>query len=404
MSEVMRHQQLSAVLREAIADGEWGVGDELPSTRELASAHSVSTTTVNAALAALERAGLILRRPNRRALVRGTPQQRRARQIAVLVMPDALADPASAPWQLTVSAAADASMLEAGFSPVRVALWPRETADLRGAVNRMMEQLLEAKVAGVVLLGRYQGSRLLAEGLDREGLPWVSLRPLESGMHSNFVGVDFRSAGYTLGRAMLACGRRNLVYLNSSPGRQLNQPAPIFDGLQAAHLDAGEDNRGIRFLHCDDHERETGREVVARHLASESAPHGIVTTGDLLALGAMDACRQHGLRVPGDVAVVGGTGSDVAAHAHPSLTTIAQPMTGIGRALARYLLRAIHEGVHSFPGRELPADIVVRESFPIPRAVMDQLNAAPITPEQRVVADGATEPATATDEAATSAC
>jgi len=83
---------------------------------------------------------------------------------------------------------------------------------------------------------------------------------------------------------------------------------------------------------------------------------------DLSATGAMQALTDSGRRVPQDVAVVGFDDIPAAAHAHPPLTTVHQPLREMGETAARMLL-AHFEGT-PLPDRPtvLPATFITRES------------------------------------------
>jgi DNA-binding LacI/PurR family transcriptional regulator len=99
-------------------------------------------------------------------------------------------------------------------------------------------------------------------------------------------------------------------------------------------------------------------------LAAEIAanlPEALVCYDDLLALGLMDALRDHGIRVPDDVWIVGFDGIPFAGISNPRLTTVAVPSAEMGQIAASSLIRAVHDGVLP-DGVMLPVEIVVRES------------------------------------------
>jgi len=83
---------------------------------------------------------------------------------------------------------------------------------------------------------------------------------------------------------------------------------------------------------------------------------------DLSALGAMRALKDHGLRVPEDVSVVGFDDVQIAAFHNPSLTTIRQPLNQMGNVAARVLLQRIR-GQATFPDSvPILPELVIRES------------------------------------------
>ena len=81
-----------------------------------------------------------------------------------------------------------------------------------------------------------------------------------------------------------------------------------------------------------------------------------------MALGAYEALRRAGLRIPDDVSVVGFDDLPEVRWSSPPLTTVRQPLSEMGTLAARTLLRlASGEKVESMRF-ELPTQLVVRDS------------------------------------------
>jgi DNA-binding LacI/PurR family transcriptional regulator len=86
----------------------------------------------------------------------------------------------------------------------------------------------------------------------------------------------------------------------------------------------------------------------------------VFANSDLFALGAIDALRAHGRRVPDDVAVMGYDDIAIAAYANPPLTTIRQAGPLVGTLLASTLVQRLETG--AITNVTIPAELVVRES------------------------------------------
>ena len=88
----------------------------------------------------------------------------------------------------------------------------------------------------------------------------------------------------------------------------------------------------------------------------------MVCYDDIAAIGAIRAIRDHGLRVPEDISVVGFDDIQSAAFQNPSITTIRQPLHQMGTIAARVLLQRVR-GQDSVPDTlaVLP-ELVIRES------------------------------------------
>jgi LacI family transcriptional regulator len=97
----------------------------------------------------------------------------------------------------------------------------------------------------------------------------------------------------------------------------------------------------------------------------------LVCYNDVSAFGAIRALKDHGLRVPEDVSVVGFDDIQSAAFHNPSLTTIRQPLNRMGEVAARILLQRIR-GQQKFPDAvSIMPELVIRESTcpPSPRRI-----------------------------------
>jgi len=94
----------------------------------------------------------------------------------------------------------------------------------------------------------------------------------------------------------------------------------------------------------------------------ERAPDfdAIFANSDLLAIGAIDALRVAGRRVPDDVAVIGYDDVSVARYCEPPLTTVRQDGPLAGRLLAENLIQHIQTGV--LTNVSIPAELVLRGS------------------------------------------
>lgn len=91
-------------------------------------------------------------------------------------------------------------------------------------------------------------------------------------------------------------------------------------------------------------------------------PTAIITSSDQMAFGVYEAARQHGLRVPDDVSVVGFDDLPEVRWSSPPLTTVRQPLSEMGALAARTVLRLAGGDEIESPRVELATELVVRES------------------------------------------
>jgi DNA-binding LacI/PurR family transcriptional regulator len=107
---------------------------------------------------------------------------------------------------------------------------------------------------------------------------------------------------------------------------------------------------------------EGGREGVTAVLREGDGVTGILVGNDLAAVGALDALRQRGLRVPEDVSLVGYDNIALAGLGHINLTTIDQPRREMGVTAVRLLLERREEDRRTARHLVVPPSLVVRGS------------------------------------------
>lgn len=107
---------------------------------------------------------------------------------------------------------------------------------------------------------------------------------------------------------------------------------------------------------------DSGMAAMTSLLAEHPDTDGVFTANDLMAQGAVQVLRDHGRRVPQDVAVVGFDDSSVAVTCRPRLTTVRQPVEEMAATMARLLDDHI-KGVRTEPTSVIfDPELVVRDS------------------------------------------
>jgi LacI family transcriptional regulator len=97
-------------------------------------------------------------------------------------------------------------------------------------------------------------------------------------------------------------------------------------------------------------------------LSLDNPPTAIFASNDVMAMGAMDAVRTRGLRVPDDISIVGFDDIPQAELIHPALTTVRQPLEQMGRVATQVLLDLLKNPLKQINRIELPTELIVRSS------------------------------------------
>ncbi|GAA2469517.1 LacI family DNA-binding transcriptional regulator [Streptomyces thermolineatus] len=224
--------------------------------------------------------------------------------------------------------------------------------------ERLAGYLTSHRVDGVLLVAVHRDDRL-AELLERIEIPAVlagrrsGTEPLTH-VHPDNVGGAVRAVRHLLER-----GCRNVATITGPLDMDVGHAR--LQGWSEA-LRAGGAEPEDDLVATADFTEEGGREAMRALLERRPDLDGVFAASDVMAAGALQVLREHGRRVPEDVAVVGFDDSIVARHTDPPLTSVRQPVEEMGRTMARLLLEQIAE-----PGGErrhvvLDTELVLRDS------------------------------------------
>jgi LacI family transcriptional regulator len=160
-------------------------------------------------------------------------------------------------------------------------------------------------------------------------------------------------------RHLLELGHERIAAITGPPGWMATEER--LGGYHAALAAAGVPADGSLVVESN-FELEGGREAAATLLDRPDRPTAIFAFNDPLAVGAMQAALARGLRIPGDLSVVGFDDTAEAEIVTPQLTTVRQPLAEMGR-MAVSLLSRLRLGQRVEALRvELATRLVVRES------------------------------------------
>lgn len=106
----------------------------------------------------------------------------------------------------------------------------------------------------------------------------------------------------------------------------------------------------------------SGYNAMKRLVSLPEPPDAVTAASDSIAVGAMVAIGEAGLRIPEDIAVTGFDDEGFAATLRPSLTSVRQDASGMGTAAAEAVLRMLENEAIEPPVIVLPTELIVRES------------------------------------------
>lgn len=225
--------------------------------------------------------------------------------------------------------------------------------------STFLDDVFDRGVDGIVLAAVDAASAGVLKPADM-GVPVVCVGQRLDHPRIDVVTVDDEQGSYEVTRHLL--GRRpKRVAMIEGP---TTTGAARIAGFTRAVAEAG---RTIdpTLMVTGDWTRHGGYEAMRQILGRKrrTAPDAVFCANDLMAIGAIDALREAGLDVPGDVAVAGFDDVDAATIVRPPLTTVVNPAYDIGVNAGKLLVTRL-SGEYDGEAREvgLPCPLVVRDS------------------------------------------
>ncbi len=199
------------------------------------------------------------------------------------------------------------------------------------------------KADGLILLG--YGDYLAYESklahLVAKGTHFVRWGPVLQGQPGFSIGCDNAQGGALAGRHLIERGRKKVAFLGDA-STHYPEFFARYCGCDGALREAGLRMNPALQVDAPSTEQagyDAARELMSRGLAFDA----VFAASDLIAIGAMHALKEAGLRVPEDVAVVGFDGTPMARFSNPPLTTVVQDTSKAGELLVDTLLLLVRD-------------------------------------------------------------
>lgn len=217
--------------------------------------------------------------------------------------------------------------------------------------------LTEKRVDGAIVLA-YNISEEILEQSARKEFPVILLDRIVDNKFVVSIEVDNEEGCYMAAEYLIEQGHRDIAYIGGQAIDRLHMKRVY--GYESALHKHGLDARG-RLHQFGIFNRDNGYNMTKMLIAQGNLPTGIMYANDEMAIGGMKAFKEHGIKVPSDVSVIGFDDIELAEYVQPSLTTVMQPKYERG-ALAAHLLFQVLEGKAVDDHYKLPTQLVIRDS------------------------------------------
>jgi LacI family transcriptional regulator len=199
---------------------------------------------------------------------------------------------------------------------------------------------LARRIDGFLLCGpRVDDEQLPA--LIEDGFPMVVVGSFP-GISAHLVAADERRSARMAVEHLIQLGHTKIACISNCPAEYVMSSERVFgyqDAMKAAHLKWEE-----TWIHYANFDAQSGYDAMLPLLDLKPMPTAVFVASDVVALGAMSAIRDRGLKIPDDIAMVGFDDVSVSLYTDPPLTTIRLPGIELGK-LATTMLTGLIQGI-----------------------------------------------------------
>jgi len=195
--------------------------------------------------------------------------------------------------------------------------------------------------------------------LARRSFPFVLIDHQGTGESIPAVGATNWQGAYNATEYLLKIGHKRIGFISGAMdlGAAIDRLEGYKAALRAHHMEADD-----RLIYSGTFFQPDGYAGASDLLESENPPTAIFASNDVMAMGAMDAVRSRGLRVPEDVSILGFDDIPQAELVRPALTTVRQPLEQMGRVATQMLLDMLKNPDKKVNRLELPTELIIRSS------------------------------------------
>ncbi|MBU2643815.1 LacI family transcriptional regulator [bacterium] len=226
--------------------------------------------------------------------------------------------------------------------------------------NKLLMQFHQRQVAGIIRAGFGYNAAKFKQWLKGYDIPCVILLEKLENSELSYVGFDNYQASLAMMNYLLSLRHRR-IGLIIGPFSRTERVQKRFLGYRAALAAAGLDFDPQIVIETETGLRD-GADAFQKLMSRPDPPTAVFAAGDYMALGALRAAHENGLKVPDDISIAGFGDIDVAAFSNPPLTTVRVPSYQCAYKGTEVLLKMIKEGGQTQHQYSLDTDLIIRSS------------------------------------------
>lgn len=218
------------------------------------------------------------------------------------------------------------------------------TDEFSNEIDFARQVIRERQPKGILFLGSNQ--TFFEDGFSYIDIPCVIVTNSARDLHFpklSSVCIDDVLAAETAVRHLIGLGHRSIGVLGGDPAQSCAARVR-FQGVKSAFQAEGIDFDPSTQYAVSTFSMESGYHAMKRLLQGPRKISAVFAMADVLAIGAMRAIRECGLRIPEDISIIGFDGIELGGYLSPKLSTIRQPVHEIASGSMKALLHCMRGG------------------------------------------------------------
>jgi LacI family transcriptional regulator len=217
-----------------------------------------------------------------------------------------------------------------------------------------LSMLADERVSGIVMSPSDPDGSI--DQLRDLGIPVVTIDRALKRASTDLIVADNVPAVRTATQRLIDAGHRRIAFVGgrSEVETGSERQEGYLTAVEPAGLTGTLANGGFR--------RDAARAAVRELLGRDRPPSALIVANNLMALGALQAIRDCGLRIPQDIAVIAVDNPDWSELLDPPLTVLAQPIRDMATQAAELLIRRIRGEEFAPVHQVYPLELIIRSS------------------------------------------
>ncbi len=216
------------------------------------------------------------------------------------------------------------------------------------------------EVDGIICIGKFSDEDIVTFENICENIVVLDM-PVSSGKITS-ISLDFETAVYDVMDYLTSLGHERIAFLVGK--EYVGNGEAVVDARKEAYISYMKKHhlstKGL--IKEGEFTTASGYEMMKGMLLSENVPTAVFAASDAIAIGALRAVKESGLKCPKDISIVGFNDTELSRFTTPTLTTVNAPAYDMGQHGANLLFVASNLSIKTKLMVKIPCEIVKRDS------------------------------------------